>query len=484
MKKGSFFTTLVLSVGLTCLITAVVFSLSIQLYIKVLLVITFLGVVFLYFKKYLKKLSNELKQNAEKIMKDEIIVSFDKNKIPSEISPVIEAVDHLLLKRTDWEVAKIEFDRIRQESERIRKTESELEEQRKNIERKEKEFYHRIRNLQILYEITSTINSALDLNDVLSKITDEITKRLGYSRFAILLKDEDDESLVVKAASGYGSANIVGMRFLPGEGVSGLVMQTGETVVISDTKSDKRYLHWKGEYYEEGSFLCIPIKYKNGSIGVFNFNSDKKDAFSSEDIEFLSVIANQAAIAIQNANFYTKVKMLSERDELTGLYTRRVLFEKINKLIEKSDGFSVMIADLDNFKSVNMKNGHIFGDTVLREVALTLKNMLRRTDIVARFGGDEFALIFPETSSGWAEKVAEKIINHFEDKKFAEGKVSLTLSLGLAEYPNDGKTAEDLLEIADKGLLLAKSIGGSTFAKSGKIDSKKNYNQKDSENKI
>lgn len=459
MKKLAFFIWL----SMTLTILNIEFPSSWLKALKISMSVVTLVISIFFLRKMFEEPLRKLAEMLERAIYGDIFIR-EKPRGAKEVKEVTKKVNALAERLVDTEVVKIEKERLKIESEIVESLKEELGREKEEVERFRKEAEERMRNLATLYEVTSAISSALELDEVLERITYEVGRRLGYSKFAILLKDEDG-NLEVRAAYGFESTNIIGMKFSAGEGVSGIVAETGQMILIPDTRADKRYLHWKGEYLEEGSFLSIPVKYKGNVVGVFNFNLNEVNGFSQEDIRMLSAIADQAAVAIENAKLFTEVKRISETDFLTGLKSRAVFLKTISELIERGEEFSVLIADLDEFKRVNVELGHIFGDKVLREVADSVKSILRKTDVVARFGGDEFAFILPMTKGESTEKVAEKIIKEVSSRKFGDGKVSLTISMGIAEFPEDGKKPIEILEVADRELLRAKKEGRNRWIK-------------------
>src|SRR5262249_8013797 len=151
----------------------------------------------------------------------------------------------------------------------------------------------RIRELSLLFDITRTINSTLDLSEVLRSICTRVGETLGFEEFAILLLDEETDRLVVRATYGLPpSESIDGMSFSPGEGISGIVARSKEWLLIPDTSRDTRYLHYKGKHLVDGSFLCVPIQHQERLVGLFNVLRPRVAAFSEGDIRLLTSLAN------------------------------------------------------------------------------------------------------------------------------------------------------------------------------------------------
>jgi diguanylate cyclase (GGDEF)-like protein len=179
-------------------------------------------------------------------------------------------------------------------------------------------------------------------------------------------------------------------------------------------------------------------------------------------------MAHEAAMALENARVYEAARNLADRDPLTGFFNHRYLHERLSeevvRAIRSRRPLSVVMLDLDDFKLVNDTFGHVYGDRVLVYVAETIRASLRGSDVAARYGGDEFALILPETNAQEAAAAAERILAAFHARPFiADGRTALPVgtSIGIATHPGDGRTATELIAAADAGLYAAKAEGGS-----------------------
>ncbi|GAI05876.1 unnamed protein product, partial [marine sediment metagenome] len=250
----------------------------------------------------------------------------------------------------------------------------------------------------------------LDLETLLLKILEELKKAFGYYNAAILLVDRESSKLIIKAAKGY-SQKILKMKFRIGiDGITGHVAATGETYYAPDVSKDKYYIEGVPHVKSE---VVIPLKIEKRTIGVLDVESKKNDAFSEWEIKLLSIIAAQIANAIEKSRLYEETKMLSLTDPLTELPNRRHFDIMIDTELRRSERYnrplSLLLIDLDNFKSYNDRNGHLEGDKVLAEYAKFMKLSIRDIDFICRFGGDEFVVVLPETDESFAKAVAERI---------------------------------------------------------------------------
>lgn len=325
-----------------------------------------------------------------------------------------------------------------------------------------------IQDLALLYEIGQGVSQTIDLQELLDRMTAVLSTHLDLREFAILLLDDDRKYLQVKAAYGFPDrARIHDMICHLGEGVSGEVARTGKPLYVRDTSRDDRYLHYHGEFQEEGSLLSVPLHYKREVLGVANFGRGRVASFTENDLRIFGLVANQIALAIANARLYSKTRELAIRDDLTGLFNRRhfqeVLHIEWKRAVRFRRALTVLMIDVDFFKSFNDTHGHLFGDQVLRRIAELLHRNVREVDTLARFGGEEFVVLLPDTDRAGALHVAEKLRQLVERERFpipGEDKhQALTISLGIAGYPDDAPQMDDLIDHADIALYDAKDSG-------------------------
>jgi diguanylate cyclase (GGDEF)-like protein len=189
--------------------------------------------------------------------------------------------------------------------------------------------------------------------------------------------------------------------------------------------------------------------------------------WNDERLSLARTMANEAAMALENARLYEDARNLADRDPLTGFYNHRFLHERLGEEVVRTQrarrSMSVLMLDLDDFKLVNDTFGHLFGDRVLTWTAELIRSTLRLSDIPARYGGDEFAIILPETDADEARSAANRILDAFRDHAFVgeqRGPVPIGASIGVATFPADGRTATELIAAADAALYRVKREGG------------------------
>jgi diguanylate cyclase (GGDEF)-like protein len=387
---------------------------------------------------------------------------------PDEIGQLGGSFNALLRTITDQQVDIIDTGRELTMTRRELELNRELEEKAHIIAEQNTKLGTQLRELELLYETTKTITSQLELPRLLESLSEQVGQTLGFEEFAIILMDEPSGKLVVRATYGLPNGDTIrGMAFDPGEGISGIVARTGEWLLIPDTSKDERYLHYKGQHLADGSFLCVPIRYQERLVGLFNVLRPRVDAFNEEEIRILISLANTAALAIANAQLFDRLATLSLTDELTGLSNRRDLTQRAASELASAqrhtDPLAVLMVDIDHFKQYNDAHGHLRGDEVLRDVARALRGTVRAIDTVARYGGEEFVVMLPRVGKADGALVAEKLRTAVAalalpgSELLPHGRV--TVSVGVAAFPEDAREVSLLLEAADRALLRAKRAG-------------------------
>jgi diguanylate cyclase (GGDEF)-like protein len=215
------------------------------------------------------------------------------------------------------------------------------------------------------------------------------------------------------------------------------------------------------------TLLMLPLVANGATIGLVELFARTHVTFDGIHIELARTMANETAMALENARLYEAARNLADRDQLTGFYNHRYLHERLGEEIVRAQRsrlpVSLLMIDLDDFKLVNDTFGHLFGDRVLAWVAELMRSTLRVSDVGARYGGDEFAIILPDTDHVAAQRAAERILGAFRDHVFqgeSRGPVPVGLSIGVASFPADGRTGPDLIATADRALYRVKDGGG------------------------
>ena len=250
------------------------------------------------------------------------------------------------------------------------------------------------------------------------------------------------------------------------------VLERQETVIIDteDPGADRAEVELMVDK-ELRSLAMMPLVAKGQSIGLVELYSTSAITWDAERLRLARTMANEAAMALENARLYEDARNLADRDPLTGFFNHRFLHERLGEEVVRAQRarrpLSVLMLDLDDFKLVNDTFGHLFGDRVLTWTAELIRSTLRASDVPARYGGDEFAIILPETDADEARRAADRILEAFRDHAFVgeqRGPVPIGASIGVATFPADGRTATELIAAADLALYQVKRNGGHAAA--------------------
>lgn len=332
-----------------------------------------------------------------------------------------------------------------------------------------------IKNIHAVQEVGNLLVSTFDVSAVLQLIVRGIRDVTGAGVCSIMLWDETGEFLVIRASEGVPDWVVRQARVKRGHNISGWVAQEGKPLLIKNIDEDSRFEGTAEGRYRSKSLLSVPLKTRGQVLGVINVNNDLfPRVFTEQDQELLMLFANQAAIALENARLYGELEKLAITDGLTGLANHRTFQERLLREISRAERFgqelSLIILDIDHFKLVNDKYGHQVGDQVLRSVGNALQDQLRKMDFVARYGGEEFAVIMPQTRKNEAVHIAERLRESIAQGRYlkAEPNRSITISLGVAEYPTDATEPSTLVEKADRALYVSKEQGRDRVTAAGK----------------
>ena len=322
-----------------------------------------------------------------------------------------------------------------------------------------------------LMTLTDTLLQVDSKDQLYQAILEIAADLIDATQGSIMLIDKDGQNMHIVFTLGM-TLNIA--RCLPvkvGKGIAGMVAQSGQPLLVNDVEKDSRVAMTNRTRFKSKSLICLPLKLKHKIIGVINL-SDKQNLtpFTEADLRVLTSFANLASLTIERTEVLEeseRFEQLSVTDALTGLYNRRFLKsrleEELNRSIRQGLNLTVIFIDLDFFKKYNDLCGHLAGDEALKITADIIKASLREMDIVARYGGEEFCAVLPGTSKAEAMIVAERIRSEIEKEKFPGEKdipqMRLTASLGIASFPEDGRTFTTLVHSSDVALYEAKASG-------------------------
>jgi diguanylate cyclase (GGDEF)-like protein len=356
--------------------------------------------------------------------------------------------------------------------------------------------------LAMLYEIGNAMHTTLNLEGILYIILTAVTAHvgIGFNRAMLFLVNEKERRLEGKMGIGPDSGEdanqtwayiehhkmdlnqlieshkqlehlkksqlnrVVRSLKIPMNENSGIIALTaleGMPFVINSDESRQKAKDEFSRTLNLYEFVTVPLKAKDKVIGVIVAdNLITRESITNDDIRMLTTFANQAGLAIESSRLYEKTVVLSNSDSLTGLwhhgYFQYLLGEETKNASSKKEHFSLLMIDVDDFKKFNDTYGHQAGDAILRNISNIFKEVSRKIDIIARYGGEEFTIILPNTRKEDALILAERVRKAVEGN---EGLKGMTISIGVATFPEDGEEKENLIAKADRALYEAKRTG-------------------------
>lgn len=328
------------------------------------------------------------------------------------------------------------------------------------------ELSRRLEERNVLFDVLRESAASQNLESVLDTLAQRLGPVLRFREVAVLIKRPDGE-LVIEAAWGFADPKVVlGKSVKPGEGLTGEAAKSGKTVLVADVSKVDAYLAFWGEVPKEGSFMAVPIRAGQETIGIFALTRPPTDPLKPSESRYVAAITDQVALAIRNAQLFAKLEELSTKDELTGLPNRRYLNERLTRDIAEAKRWqhplSLLVVDIDHFKKLNDREGHAAGDEALVAVARAIEAVLREVDVVTRWGGEEFVVILERTTEADAQVVGEKLRLAVEavDLPCTRGQPAghLTVSVGVAELL-PGEQGAELVQRADRAVYVSKRAG-------------------------
>jgi diguanylate cyclase (GGDEF)-like protein len=315
--------------------------------------------------------------------------------------------------------------------------------------------------LAILSDIVRTANS---IELVMAKIQTLIPSEA----WSMLMVDEERQELTFELTLGETGHDLSSLRVKMGEGIAGWVAQTGKPAIVNDAAEDPRFARRFDSQtnFQTRSILCAPLISRGRTIGVVQVINRLGGRFTREDLRILLTLVEPCAIAIENAMLFQRAEQLTITDDLTKLFNSRYLNLYLSREIKRckrhGSPISVIFLDLDGFKNVNDQYGHLAGSRTLTEVGGILSHSVRETDTIARYGGDEFVVVLPETAAAGAVVIAERIRKAIEGHCFLQGQglvARISSSFGIASYPDHALTPEGLIQKADQAMYRVKEHG-------------------------
>lgn len=354
-----------------------------------------------------------------------------------------------------------------------------LERYRDMIGRLRVDLTQRSKELSFFINSSKALTSTLEYNKVVRIIMDRAQRLIKCNAWSLMLLDEDSQRLRFVVAKGSRGKEIKRIRLKLGQGIAGWVAKTGQPAIINDVRKDRRFNKTIDRIarYKTKSVLCVPIINNKRTVGVIEMiNKLDGRPFEEKDRDLLGKLVDQAAIALERANLYERMSKLAITDDLTKLYNFRYMDQILEREIKRCQRYgsvlSMIFLDLDYFKNVNDTHGHLIGSKVLIEMARLLLQNLRTVDIIARYGGDEFVVILPETNVQTAHRITQRLHKSLYEHVFLEEDgldLKITASFGISGYPEHAQTKRDLVRLADQAMYTAKNNGRNQICVAEKV---------------
>ena len=328
----------------------------------------------------------------------------------------------------------------------------------------------RARHLTLLNNISRHAIAMLHPDEMLLRIAEQLERGLTFDHMGIGLVDQNTKDVIIRAEAGSrrgafgrrmkaacGSLLRPGFQHRPGEYPAREPQDAENRLVLDDSSSG----------------LALPLLFAEQIHGVLYVETAEVTDFSDEEVQLLHTLADLISGALHHALTLQRARQQAVTDGLTGVKTHRYLMEALSSEWKRSTRagrpFCLLLADLDRFKFVNDFFGHLEGDLVLKRVARILEQNCRASDVIARYGGDEFVILMPESDIEQSRQIAEKLRACIFGDAFLRGK-NVTASIGIAGFPTHGSTPQELIQIADASMYLSKHQGGNTVSTAGHLD--------------
>jgi diguanylate cyclase (GGDEF)-like protein len=329
--------------------------------------------------------------------------------------------------------------------------------------------------LKIFHDVAKALTSSLDLDTILQTIMEKMAAYFEPATWSLLMLDEASDELYYAAAVGKGCENLNALQMTSGESLARWVINHGAPLIIANAVDDERIRHESDDdFFVEGcSAVCMPVRTGGKVLGIIQMVNIDMGIYTRNEM-LLRTLADYAAIAIENARAVQRIQELSITDDCTGLYNARHLFTALSEEVHRSERFgyefSLLFLDLDYFKRVNDEHGHLVGSKLLGQVGQALRENLRLVDAAFRYGGDEFAILLPQTSKDAALLVARRLMSVFHSRQWPAVEampLSLRASIGIASFPVDAVSPQVIVQRADEMMYQVKQAGRDNIALAG-----------------
>jgi diguanylate cyclase (GGDEF)-like protein len=322
-------------------------------------------------------------------------------------------------------------------------------------------------DLLVFHRLARSLTESFDLDTILRTILEHMERFIDAELWTLLMLDQATQELYYALAAGGEEAALRDLRVKVGEGVAGWVAQHGETLIVPEALDDPR-LHtpYSDRLRKVRSVIALPLRGRKGTHGVIEILNPRAGQLTDYSIAFLHILADHAAIAIENAHDVARIQQLTITDDTTGLFNVRHLYDILGRELERGrrSGSSVSLAfiDLDQFKLVNDVHGHLVGSELLARAGQRLQELSRKQDYCFRYGGDEFVILMPETGARAGLTQATQLHRTLMTTRFRMKnglELAVSASIGLSTAPQDGSTVHSIIGAADTRMYAVKTNG-------------------------
>ncbi|MFZ1682949.1 MAG: sensor domain-containing diguanylate cyclase [Candidatus Zixiibacteriota bacterium] len=317
--------------------------------------------------------------------------------------------------------------------------------------------------LEMIYENTRILAAILDTDGVVREIMRIMGSTLQYQTCGVIFRDKWGNAYYrARSVDGKQNFHLKAIDRVDNDIVRKAAEQH-ESIRLKDIKGRDDYQPLNDQSH---SVMIVPMTSHGHSSGVLVAEHSRADQFKERDVQFMSIVARSAALALENAELHKRTEELTTIDELTETYNYRYFIQKLQEEKKRAMRYdlpvSLIMVDIDWFKKLNDTYGHEVGNVVLKELSRIIKKCIRDVDIFARYGGEEFVIILPQTPQSEAAAIGERIREAVESMIIDagnSGKLKITVSVGVSSFPENGKSQEELVSIADQALYRAKGSG-------------------------